>query len=144
MILKDSIEISTSPEKILDWLLHLEENYRAWHPDHVACSWTAGEPRRVGSVLSIEEYIHGELHKMKFRLTEIGNTRIEYDILFPLSIICPRGSFHANPKNDSCIFVATLTFRWGHLLSILFRKRIEALKTHMREEGENLKRILEE
>ncbi len=143
-VLQDSIEIKTTPEKIFDWLIRFEEHYREWHPDHVACSWVKGGPEKEGSILYIEEYIHKDLHKMKFRLTKIEPARrIEYDVLFPMSILCPKGSFIIESKNRSCTFTATLSFRFGALLSHLFKKRIEALRTHMREEGENLKKLLE-
>lgn len=143
MMLEDSIEIKTTPEKVFEWLTHFPENYKEWHPDHVACYWIKGESMEKGSVLCCEEYLHGDLHNMRFRLTSIKPTRIEYDILFPLSIICPKGSFIIEPKGDHCIFTATLTFRFDRLLSALFKKRVKALETHMKEEGENLKRLLE-
>ncbi len=143
MILEDSIEIRTSAEKIFEWIIHFEENYKAWHPDHVTCRWIKGGPGNKGSVLYIEEYVHGELHKMTFRMKKIEPANIEYDILFPLSLICTKGSFHIRPKDNGCIFTATLTFRLGALLKILFKKRMKALRMHMKEEGENLKQLLE-
>lgn len=109
----------------------------------MACHWVKGESMEEGSILYCEEYIHGDLHNMKFRLTNIGPARIDYDILFPMSVICPKGSFIVEPKGDHCTFTATLSFRFDILLSVLFKKRAEALKTHMKEEGENLKRLLE-
>ena len=143
MILEDSIEIGTTPEKVFEWIIHFEENYKAWHPDHVTCRWIKGEPASKGSVLYIEEYVHGELHKMKFRMKKIEPASIEYDISFPLSLICPKGSFHIRPKGNGCIFTAALTVRLGALLKILFKKRVNALRMHMKEEGENLKQLLE-
>ena len=47
------------------------------------------------------------------------------------------------PKRDGCIFTATLYFRMGWLFSIFAKDRVEAIKKHMKEEGENLKNILE-
>jgi len=36
LLLKDSMEISTTPEKIWEFFANLDKNYRAWHPgDHV-------------------------------------------------------------------------------------------------------------
>jgi len=97
-----------------------------------------------GSVLYIEECLHGKLHKMKFLGTKVeSNERIEYKLLFPTSIICPRGSFIVEPKGQSCIFTATLSFRFGTIFSRFAQPRVEALKKHMKEEGENLKRLLE-
>jgi hypothetical protein len=144
IILKDSIEIKETPQKTFDWLVHLEKNYKAWHPDHVECYWRKGKPAEEGTILYVEEYIHGSLHKMRMRITRIEPAkRIEYKILFPMSIICPEGSFITEPKGESCIFTATLSFRFGKMLSKLAKDRVEALKKHMKEEGESLKRLLE-
>lgn len=143
--LKDSIEIKTTPEKIFDFFVHFEENYLAWHPDHVKCRWLEEEPFEEGSILYYEEYIHGKLHKIKSKITKIEeNKRIEFKNLFPMSILSPKGSFIIEPKGDSCIFTATLSFRFGWLFSKLAKNRVEAVKKHMKEEGENLKRLLEE
>ena len=80
---------------------------------------------------------------MKFIISKIEkNKRIEYKLLFPMSIICPKGSFIIESKGDSSIFTATLSFRFGWFLSKLAKNRVEAIRTHMKEEGENLKRLL--
>lgn len=141
--LRDSIEIKTIPEKISDWFVHFEENYKAWHPDHVKAYWM-GEPAKEDSILYCEEYLHGKLHKMKFRITKIElNRRIEYKLLFPMSVICPKGSFLIEPKGENYIFTATLSYRFEWLFLRFAKDRVEAIKKHMREEGENLKRLLE-
>ncbi len=145
--LKDSIEIKTAPEKIFNGLIRVfssEEDFKRWHKDHVKCQWLRGKPFEIGSVLYIEEYLHGELHKMKFLGTQLDpNRKIEYKLLFPMSMICPKGSFIIEPKGESCIFTATLSFRLGWLFLIFAQGRVEAIKKHMKEEGENLKKISE-
>ncbi len=41
LILTDSIEIKTTPEKIWEFFSNLEKNYKAWHPkDHILFKWT--------------------------------------------------------------------------------------------------------
>ena len=142
--LRDSIEIKTTPEIIFEFFVHFEENYHAWHPDHVKCCWLKGEPFEEGSILYVEEYLHGELHKMKFLGTKVEqNKKIEYKLLFPMSIICPKGSFLIEPKGENCIFTATLSYRFEWLFLRFAKDRVEAIKKHIREEGENLKRLLE-
>lgn len=142
--LRDSIEIKTTHEKIFQWFVHFEENFIAWHPDHLKCCWLKGKPFEEGSILYVEEYLHGKLHKMRFLGTKVEpNRKIEYKLLFPTSIICPKGSFIMEPKGESCIFTATLSFRFGKIFSKLAKSRVEAVKKHMKEEGENLKRLLE-
>jgi hypothetical protein len=53
IVLTDSIEIKTTPEKIFSFLTGLvdDESYRAWHhDDHVALRWLKGQPWEEGSV----------------------------------------------------------------------------------------------
>ncbi|MFX0206114.1 MAG: hypothetical protein ACFFDT_09015, partial [Candidatus Hodarchaeota archaeon] len=108
------------------------------------CSWIKGEPFEVGSILYCEEYLHGDLHKMKFLGTKtVQNQKIEYKLLFPMSIICPKGSFLIEPKEGYSIFTATLSFRFGWFFQKFFRTRVEVITQHMKEEGENLKKLLE-
>ncbi len=147
VILKDSIEIRTAPEKVFSALIRVfssQEYFKKWHHDHVKCCWMKGEPFEVGSILYVEEYLHGKLGKMKFLGTNLEiNRKIEYKLLFPTSIICPKGSFIIEPKEGSSIFTATLHFRFGRFFQKFAKSRVEAITKHMKEEGENLKKILE-
>ena len=142
--LEDSIEINATPEKIFEWFTHIDKNYLDWHPDHVKAAWLTEEKMKVGSKLYIEENIHGVLHRIKFQCINIDPNRIiEFKNLFPMSIICPKGSFIFEQKGEKCLFTATLSFRIGKTLSRFAKKRVEALKKHMKEEGQNLKKIIE-
>ena len=81
---------------------------------------------------------------MRFLGTKVEpNKRIEYRVLFPVSIISPKGSFIMEQKGRSCLFTATLYFRFGRIFLKFAKSRVEAVKKHMKEEGENLKRLLE-
>jgi hypothetical protein len=150
--LKDSIEIKATPQKVFEWLVQRfkdKESYQAWHPDHLDIRWIKGEPLQEGSALYAEEYLHGDLHKLKFRVTRIVPNRvIEYRSLFPLSILAPGNTFLIEPKEgSSCIFTAMVRLRLpGWLFKKLYERhenKIEATEQHMKEEGENLKRALE-
>lgn len=100
--LKDSIEIKATPERVFDWLVQRfkdKESYQAWHPDHVDIRWIKGRPLQEGSIVYAEEYLHGYLHKLKFRITKIVPNRvIEYRSLFPLSVLSPGNTFLIEPK----------------------------------------------
>ena len=41
------------------------------------------------------------------------------------------------------MFTASVRYRFGAVTEWLFRQRVRALRTHMRKEGENLKRLAE-
>ena len=152
IVLTDSIEIKTTPEKIFNFLTSLvdDESYRAWHhDDHVALCWLKGQPWEEGSVAYAEEYIHGKLHKLKFVVTKVvPNKEIEY---VPVSRLLrryfPKNKFSIQQKGETCIFIASGIFRLGWLVKTFFKKHLvqglASVKKHMKEEGENLKRILE-
>jgi hypothetical protein len=145
--LADSIRIKATPEKIFNTLLDFfstEENYKMWHKDHVSCKWIKGNPFEKGSILYAEEYLHGELHKMKFLCTNlIINNKFEYRVLFPASIICPGGNFLIQQDERHCIFTANLFLRFGNFFYKYAKDRIGILEKHMKEEAENLKKIVE-
>jgi len=150
--LKDSIEVHTSPERVFKWLIRCLKDggaYRAWHPDHVDIRWIKGKPLQEGSIIYAEEYLHGDLHKLKFRITKIvRNREIQYRSLFPLSLLVPENKFLIEPKGeDNCIFSATGSLRIPRWLFVRMHKKhkykIEATEQHMKEEGLNLKEALE-
>ena len=152
VFLTHSIEIRTTPERIFEFFYSLvdDESYRAWHPDdHVAMRWTKGSPWQEGSVVYAEEYIDGKLYKLTFIVTRVvPNREIEY---VPVSRFrrryAPKYTFFVEPKNAGCIFTATVHIRVPQLPKLLARKRVErglsSVRKHMKEEGENLKKILE-
>lgn len=146
IMLTDSTEIKATPEKVFQWFRNMKEkaDYQSWHADHVDVCWTKGKPFEKGSIAWFKEYIHGRLYKFTFLCTEAVPGRIiEYRPLFPWSIIMSKGAFILEPKgHDSCIFTATISLRLVPLLWKLLRSQLEALKQHMKEEGENLKKIL--
>lgn len=146
--LRDETEIRASPGRVFDWLGHLQDNYLIWHPDHRSCRYLRGEPLQVGSVIEIEELLHGHHHRMRLRVTEVEpNVRLRYRIARGVV-----GAFAAEPHDGGVLFIADLRFGtrmpiFGRLIDVLlgglFRKRIEAVRRHMAEEGRNLKRLLE-
>ncbi len=152
IILKDSIEIEATPEEVFECLVQRlkdKESYQAWHPEHVDIRWIKGEPFQKGSIIYAEEYLHGILHKLKFRITKIVPNRVvEYRSLFPLSILSPGNAFLIEPKGEnSCNFTATGSLRIPRsLFKRLYKNhknKFEATEQHMKEEGENLKKLVE-
>ena len=146
--LRDSIDIHTTPSKLFAWLNRLPQEYRAWHPDHVACRIVHGAMLEVGSEIECQEYLHRKLHSMRFHMTKvIINQRVEF-VVSGLG----RGAFEAKVQGDTINFVAEIDigvelpligqlFDW--IFSAVFKSRIKDLKQHMVEEGQNLKAILE-
>ena len=152
VILKNSIEITITPSKIFEFLCGIvdDESYRPWHPDdHVAFRWLKGSPWQKGSVIYAEEYIDGELHRLTFIVTKLVPDRLlEY---VPASRFrrryAPKYTFSVEPGDTGCVFSATVHARIPLLLRLLAKKKVErglsSVRKHMKEEGENLKTILE-
>jgi len=144
MYAKDSVEINAPPEAVFDWLMHFVENYRSWHPAHVKCRWLKGSFFEVGSVLYAEEYLGDDLHKLKFKVTSVKkNEGFKFRILFPSSIFVPAGEFVIESTNLGSRFTAILYYRFDRLLSVFARKEKEIIEQHQKEEGINLKNLLE-
>lgn len=135
-------------EQAFSWLMSLEQAYADWHPDHISCRALKGSIDEVGSEFECKEYLHGKLHTMRFRVTEvIPNRRMAYTISG-----MGRGSFEFIPREEGIEFLAEVSFGselpligrsvdW--ILNRFFKSRLDAMKMHMFEEGRNLKRILE-
>ncbi len=147
--LKDSIEIKTTPENIWDFFINLEKNYRSWHPeDHVVFKWTKGKPMELGSHFYAEEIMGGKVVKIKgFACEAVPNRKIFFKYSFPFSILAPGNGSLIETDGSSSVFTAISYIRAGNLLSKLSKKEMEKSidihKKHVREEGENLKAILE-
>jgi hypothetical protein len=141
----DSIYIDRPPKEVYGWFDGFVSNYKSWHPeDHVLARWVKGAKFEPGSVLYAEEYLGSHLERLRFKVTQnLPNELIEYRVLFPESLICPGGGFRFEPKDGGCVFTAFLSFRLGWLIPKLMPSRLNALKTHMNEEGKNLKKLLE-
>ncbi len=141
--LADSIELEAEPDKVIEWLMNLHRHYQEWHPDHIRCTGVAGTLNE-GDAFCFEEKLHGKVHRIRGRVTRIDKNRvIEYKCLFPVSMVCSKGSFKVDGKGKCSVFTATLSFRFGWIFLRLARSRVESLKKHMQEEGRNLKQLLE-
>ena len=104
ILLRDSIEIHTTPGQIFAWLGRLPQVYTLWHPDHVACRVLHGSLLEQGSEFECEEYLHRKLHTMRFRVTKVfADKRIEFDV-----VGMGRGAFEVQEYRDKVKFVAEL------------------------------------
>ncbi len=152
IILEDSIEVNSTPEKVFDWLAQRmtdKESYQRWHPEHVDLQWLRGEPVQEGSILAIEEYLNDNLQKLKYRITRVVRpSLIEFKPLFPLSLIATGNRFIIEKTGEnSCIFKAWGKIRFPKWLFLKMHKahpgKLAASLRHMQEEGENLKKAVE-
>lgn len=145
MILKDQTLIEAPPERVFEFFEHMRENYVAWHPDHVAFRWTKGEGLTPGVEFYFEEYIGGKLLKKTVRFTRIEPGRyIEFEpTCWLMRLLVPRLSFKILPQGEASLFIARIPIRTGPVGAWLNRREFNAVRQHMKEEGDNLKRMIE-
>ena len=142
--LRDCVVISAPAPRVWEWLEGLTDHYTDWHPAHVSAEWVRGEANRAGSVLRVVEDLGGRREMLRFEMTRVDPPRrLEYRMRGHAALVVPRGSFAIDPAPDGARFTAEVAYRFGRAAEVLFRGRVGALRTHIREEGENLKRILE-
>jgi len=127
LLLKDSIEIKTTPEKIWEFFTNLEKNYKAWHPnDHILFKWTEGKPMESGSNWYAEEVLRGKIFKLKGTIGEvILNRKIVFKYSFPISLVAPKFEWLIEPKGSNSIFTAISYLRAGNLFYKLSKKEME-------------------
>ena len=146
MILQDSIRIEAPAESAFNFFNDMADNYVRWHPDHLSFKWLEGNSVKVGSIFYFEEIINGEKQKKAMRFTAVKpGLMLEFT---PMNLIVryfmPSLKFETEPINEhSCCFTATIRIRLSPIGQRLNAKEFDAVRKHMREEGENLKRLLE-
>ena len=113
LVLSDSIEIKTTPEKIWEFFTNLEKNYKAWHPqDHILFKWTKGKPMESGSNWYGEEVVRGKVFKLKGTIGEvIPNRKIVFNFTFPVTLVSPYFEWQIEPKGEKSVFTAITIIR---------------------------------
>jgi len=149
IVIKDTVTIKTTSSDVFNWFAHLDENYLSWHPSHVSCRYLKKNTLEVGAILYAEEYLHGKLHKLKFNLTNvIPNQGFQYRLMPGIN-----GGFQFFENTKGVDVKAELRIGWDipfigafidKIMSLLLFNHIKALKQHMREEGNNLRSLLEQ
>ena len=145
MLLRDTIRIRATPEQVFAFFETMDANYLRWHPDHRLFRWEEGRGLREGVVFYFEEEIGGKVMKKRVVFTRIEpNRHIEFTFENRLlRFVLPRIVFRTEPEAGGIQFIAELHIRTGPIGAWLNRREFNAVRQHMREEGENLKRILE-
>ena len=146
--LTDRVVVEAPPERVWHWLEHMPDHFLRWHPDHLSCRWCRGEGFSPGAELEVVERLHGKAHRLRMRALSVEpGRRIVYRVFPGLD-----GSFELAPEGQGTALTATLRMgvNWpviGPLIDLLLSRaiggRIEAIRRHQREEGQNLKALIE-
>lgn len=145
MILSQTTMIAAPAAHIFSFFSNMEENYTRWHPDHITFRWLQDGRLGVGNRFYFEERIHDQHHKRTMRYTKVVPNRLfEFVPENPLiRFFLRRVSFIIQPLGEQCRFTQEVQVRIGPIGKRLNRQGFAAVEKHMREEGENLKTIVE-
>lgn len=145
MNLSRSTMIAAPAGRIFDFFENMEANYTRWHPDHITFRWLGESRQEVGSRFYFEERIHGQHLKRIMRYTAVKPGRlIEFVpdsalIRFFLRYV----RFEIVSGDEGCRFTQSIRIRIGPVGRWLNRRGFEAVEKHMREEGANLRAMME-
>ena len=145
MILEAETWVDASADEVYAFFEDVEDWYLEWHPDHITFRWVAGDGLAEGNEAYFEEEIGGEVKKQTIRYTTIEPP---YIIVFhPTSrlirFFLPQIKFTIEPENGGCRVTQRVQVRTGPIGRRLNKAEFDAVREHMQEEAENLKRIVE-
>ena len=145
MLLEDRIVIAAPASRIFAFFDDMEAHYADWHPDHILFEWRGKKGVAEGNVFYFEERIGGKLMRKQVVFTRVRRDRLM--VFAPTSrllrLFLPRLSFETRETAEGTEFVAQIVVRAGPLAQWANRREFDAVRRHMREEGENLKRLME-
>ena len=146
MIVQQTVAIAAPPERVHAFFEEMEENYTRWHPSHIRFRWLQPE-RHVeeGSAFYFEERINGQLLKRTMRFTRVVPARhLEFAPDSRLiRFFLRRVVFAIEPVGTGCRLTQSLHVRIGPIGYRLNRRGFAAVEQHIRQEGQNMKAILE-
>lgn len=149
MTLVHEVAINASPEKIWEFLINIETNYNAWHPDdHILFQWTKGAPFEKDSTFYAEQFMMGEKVKYKGKISEfIAGEKITMKFSFPLSLITEKIEMIIKKHGSGSTFKHVTYMKFKFLSRTIFKNRnirmLNDMDAHVRTEGASMKRILE-
>ena len=145
MLLETETHIQADPADVFAFFAEMEENYEAWHRDHITFRWVEGEPLEEGTRAYFEEEIGGKVMKKTVKYVTVESNR--HIQLKPTSrmmgFFLPFITFTIDPAKDGCVFTQQIKIRTGPIGKRLNRVEFAAVHEHMKEEGENLKLLME-
>ena len=146
MILSETSPIiCTASDKVFAFFAGMESNYVRWHPDHVLFRWLDPPAVKEGVRFYFEERIAGKLLKKSVMFTRVEpGSLIEFaptSRLFRLFL--PRISFYIRPASGGLTVTQDIQLRVGPIAARLNRREFDAVRRHMREEGERLGGLLD-
>lgn len=146
--LKDEVIVNASPDDVFEFFRTMDESrYLAWHPEHISFRYVDGDRIETGTRAYFQEEIGDEYIESTVRYTEVRQPAyIEFRDESRISrLFNPKNTFSLEPVDGGTRVVAAIHLRIGPLerLSTSVHHELDEVRRHMREEGENLQRIVE-
>jgi hypothetical protein len=140
----DTVVIRHDVEHVFGFFKNMEANYLRWHPGHRAFRWENGGGLREGAAFYAEEAIGGTLLETHAVVTRVEpNRRIEIATTVPvLRGVSTRIVYDIDFVREG--IQLTTEIHPGRFGACSGPAELEALRQHVREESERIKRIVEE
>ncbi len=136
--------IRAAPADVFAFFLEMKANYLAFHPDHIEFRWLDAPALTPGVRFFIAERIGGKFLKKTVAFTRVEpNSMVEFAAHPIFRFFLPRITFRVTEEKTGIIVTQEIQLRVGPMTAWLNRREFDAVKVHMREEGENLKKLLE-
>jgi Polyketide cyclase / dehydrase and lipid transport len=144
--------IPAAPERVWRFFSELDEHYSAWHPEHLAWRTLRGEPLAKGTVWFADEWVGPLRVSSRFFVEDAEPERFfAYRVGFPASVLRAGGSFRLVPVSDDvCELIEEVHLGYPTRIFGALADRVltivlplKEFRRHIREEGENLARLLE-
>jgi hypothetical protein len=150
MLITESVLIRNSAEQLFEFLDDLEANFPRLHPDHRLFRWEQGRGVHEGVAFYLEETIGGRVIQQRFAFTRVERTGVVIRYrhvelaathLVP-RLIVPRIAFRIEFVPAGIRLVVEIRIRTRLVANV--DELLDVVRRHIREEGENLKRFVEE
>jgi hypothetical protein len=137
--------IRATPSTIFAFFAQMDANYLRFHPDHVEFRWLDPPALQPGVRFYFAERVGGKLLKKTVAFTRVEPpSLIEFaptNVIFRFFL--PRITFRISSTAEGITVTQEIQLRIGPLATWLNRRELDAVRLHMRQEGDNLKRLLE-
>lgn len=152
----EEIIIHATSEKIWYFItnLHLDNSYKRWHPsDHIAYYLRKGNMGEAGGIAYFVERIGKFTFRLFYKTTKANYpSYLEYKAAPPLSwLYAGKGTFTLEAVGaENTRFIAYVEYGYdvpiiGKIVDWLIERivKYDDARKHVREEGENIKKLLE-
>lgn len=148
ILIKEETTINVPAITVYKFLINIDSLYKVWHPrDHIFCKTIFGSLSKKGCRFYFLEIIGGFPLFLTAKITEVReNEYLEYVPAFPLSLLKTGKAYFRIEKisDNQSRLIAYVEYGNKFFDKIAnFLVKTAAAKKHIKEEGENMKRYLE-